>query len=104
MYRVFDVTIGNTALHKLSDLMGAFDVARSRSTIQFEVSELRVYFDDTNPAGVLYFCDGYATGAPPTFYGNKLGSGDQTVFRQEGNWIPTQEIYVATSTATGRIH
>src|SRR5438046_9725808 len=102
MYRWYDVTIGDTNFHKLSLLLASYDAGVGRDFNQDSFSELRVYFDDSDATGTLLFSD--ASGAAGNKYGNKLSVGDQTVIRQDGNWIDTQEIYVKTSTAKGRIH
>ena len=104
MYRCIDVTPGDTNLHQLYALMTAYDTARSRSTNQSSFAEVRIYFDDSDATGVLYFCDNKATGTPPNFYGNKIGVGDQTVLRPTKDILGLQEVYVACSTATGRLH
>src|SRR5439155_22730113 len=102
VYRCYDVTIGDTNFHKLSLLLAGYDAGVGRDFNQDSFSELRIYFDDTDATGTLLFSD--ASGAPGSKYGNKLSVGVQTVNRQDGNWIDTQEIYVKASTATGRIH
>src|SRR5437899_8785567 len=102
MYRIYDITIGDTNYHSLSVLMSAYDAGFSRPFNQDSFGELRVFFDDSDATGTLLFSD--ALGSVNNKYGNKLGVGDQTVIRQAGDWIGTQEIFVKTSTATGRIH
>src|SRR5437660_9343191 len=102
MYRCYDITPGDMNYHSLSVLMKAYDDGFSRSFNQDSFGELRVYFDDSDATGTLLFSD--SLGSLNNKYGNKLAVGEQTVIRQPGNWVGTQEIFVKTSTATGRIH
>ena len=102
----YDVTLTDTNVHNLADLIAAADAAKSspvRSTLVKEYREIIWTADGDNGAAVLYCGDSHVAS---TDYAFKLAAGNSITKRHSegGSRFFTSTIYVKASAQPCRFH